>query len=233
MKKILTAALLLFAATMAQAKTLIVYYSYTNTCKTTAEYLSTKISGADLLAVTPAEILCYDCNNYAIGMQELNDINANPDSESAYPAITTTIDNLADYSAVVIVTPLWWSQMAAPMQTFLFKYGSQMAGKSIFMIVASASSGISGVVSRAKKLIPNGNFVTPSLHIYSSDVRGTSYRTKVDQWLKDTDYQTTGITGLLKPGLLKADITYNLVGQSVDKPRHGIYIRNGVKVAVR
>jgi len=58
--------------------------------------------------------------------------------------------------------------MAAPLQTFLFQYGNRMGGKSIGLIVSSASSGISSVESDAKRLIPEGNFLTPSLWIRSS-----------------------------------------------------------------
>ncbi len=58
--------------------------------------------------------------------------------------------------------------MAAPLQTFLFNHGAEMTGKRIGLIVSSASSGISNVESDAKRLIPNGNFLTPSLWIRSS-----------------------------------------------------------------
>ena len=232
MKKTLILALLLMTAVMSQAKILVVCYSYTNTCKTTVDYLVTKVK-ADVVTVTPSESLCYECNNYAIGMQELNAINANPTLESSYPSINTTISNLADYTDIVIACPLWWSQMAAPMQTLLFKQGGQMAGKNIFMIVSSASSGIDGVVSRAKELIPGGKFITPSLHIYSSDVSGTTYSNKVDQWLSDTSFDTvTAITDV------KADVSacapyYNLQGACVSNPQKGIYIQAGKKVVVK
>ena len=64
--------------------------------------------------------------------------------------------------------PLWWSNIAAPLQTFLFNYGSRMAGKQIGLIVSSASSGISGVEADARRLIPDGRFLSPSLWIRSS-----------------------------------------------------------------
>lgn len=233
-KTLLLLAALLMAAAMSQAKTLVVCYSYTNTCKTTVDYLVTKIK-ADVVTVTPSESLCYECNNYAIGMQELNAINANPGQESSYPSINTSISNLADYTDIVIATPLWWSQMAAPMQTLLFKQGKEMAGKNIFMIVASASSGISGVVSRAKELIPGGKFIEPSLHIYSSDVSGTSYQTKVDQWLRDTNFETvTAISDVRADAAAIDEAYYTLQGARVSNPQPGsICIKAGKKVVVK
>ena len=69
---------------------------------------------------------------------------------------------------VMVAAPLWWSNMAAPMQTFLLHNGAKMAGKKIGLIVSSASSGISGVETDAHRLIPDGDFVTPSLWMRSS-----------------------------------------------------------------
>lgn len=75
---------------------------------------------------------------------------------------------MSDYQNIIIVTPLWWSQMAALMQTFLFNCGSQMAGKNIGLIVSSASSGISGVEADCKRLVPEGNYYSKSLWICGS-----------------------------------------------------------------
>ena len=76
--------------------------------------------------------------------------------------------------------------MAAPFQTFLFHYGPQMAGKSIGVIVSSGSSGISGVVADAKRLIPDGRFLEPNLRILSSQTSNS--RSLIEQWLKDIEY---------------------------------------------
>lgn len=76
--------------------------------------------------------------------------------------------------------------MAAPMQTFLFTYGSQMAGKNIGLIVSSASSGISGVEADARRLIPGGNFLEPSLWIRSSQT--SNCHSMISDWLDDINY---------------------------------------------
>ena len=49
---------------------------------------------------------------------------------------------MGDYDNVIIVAPLWWNNMAAPLQTFLFKYGAEMNGKHIGLIVSSGESSI-------------------------------------------------------------------------------------------
>ena len=112
--------------------------------------------------------LDYEANNYAIGSEQIAAIRANPDDAASYPAIDPVEVDFSSYNTIVVGAPLWWSNMAAPLQTFLFNYGSRMAGKQIGLIVSSASSGIGGVEADARRLIPDGRFLSPSLWIRSS-----------------------------------------------------------------
>ena len=101
------------------AKTLVVYYSYTNKCHEIVTTLISQIE-ADVVRIEPAEKgLKYEANGYALGTQLLNAIKANPNDASSYPAIDPVNVNLSDYQNIIIVTPLWWNQMAAIMQTYL------------------------------------------------------------------------------------------------------------------
>ena len=164
-------------------KTLIVYYSYTNNVHSIINDLQTQIE-ADVVRVEPTEKgIDYAANNYAIGSALIQAIRDNPNDANSYPSIETTIDNLSDYDRIIIGAPLWWSNMAAPLQTFLFQYGSQMEGKNIGLIVSSASSGINGVESDAKRLIPSGNFLTPSLWIRSSQT--SNCHSMIADWLNE------------------------------------------------
>lgn len=165
------------------SKTLIVYYSFTNNVNTIVNDLRTQIE-ADVLRVEPTEEgLDYVANNYAIGSALISAIRNNPDDAASYPAIKTTIDNLADYDRIIVAAPLWWSNMAAPLQTFLFNYGDEMASKHIGLIVSSSSSGISGVEADAKRLIPSGNFLEPSLWIRSSQT--SNCHSMIANWLDE------------------------------------------------
>ncbi len=167
-------------------KTLIVYYSYTNHTEQIVADLRTLIN-ADVIEVEPVDkSLQYEANNYAIGTEQLNKIKNNPDDESSYPAIDPVAVDMSKYTTIIIATPLWWSQMASNMQTFLFKYGKEMAGKNIGLIVSSASSGISGVEADAKRLVPGGKFYTKSLWINAS--KHSQRKALVEQWLKDVGY---------------------------------------------
>ena len=159
---------------VSQGRTLIAYYSYTGNVKAIVNELTTMID-ADVVEVQPAEEgLQYEANNYAIGSALISAIRENPDDPASYPAIKPTRIDYSQYDNIIVAAPLWWSQMAALMQTFLFENGHQMAGKNIALIVSSASSGISSVIADAKRLIPSGNFADQALWINNSNRSNTS-----------------------------------------------------------
>ena len=208
-------------------KTLIVYYSYTNNTEQIVDDLKTMIN-ADVIEVEPAnKNLDYAANNYAIGTEQLNKIKNNPNDESSYPAIDPVIVDMSKYNTVIIATPLWWSQMASNMQTLLFKYGDEMAGKNIGLIVSSHSSGISSVEADAKRLVPNGKFYAKSLWINAS--KHSQRKALLEQWLKDVDFNTTGVASI-SANQTKSNSIYALNGQKLaEVPAKGMYIEDGVK----
>jgi len=173
-------------------KTLVVYYSYTGNCRAIVNTLTTQMQ-ADVLEIQPAEKgLKYEANGYALGTQLLNAIKANPNDISSYPAIDPVETSLSDYENIIIVTPLWWSQMAAIMQTYLFQSASEMAGKHVAMIVSSHSSGISGVVSDARRLLPEVTWIGDALWINASN--HSKRASLIESWLKTLNFaegQTT------------------------------------------
>lgn len=171
-----------------QAKTLVVYYSFTNHCRTIAQDLQTQLGDADIVEVQPAEEgLDYAANGYAIGSALISAIRNHPGDASSYPAIKEVGADLGLYDDYVVVTPLWWGNMAAPMQTFLFQNGGKMAGKRVGLIVSSASTSIGGVEVDARRLVPGGEFVK-SLWIRSSQT--SSCHTMIGGWMAETGMGT-------------------------------------------
>ena len=161
------------------SETLVLFYSYTGNCKTLAASLA-GYAEADVQEIEPAEEgLKYDANNYAIGSSLIAAIREKPNDASSYPAIKPVSRNVADYETIVIVTPLWWSNMAAIMQSYLFNEGSKMKGKKVGLIVSSASSGISSVVADAKRLVPDVQWMGEALWI------NTSNRSRSDELVKE------------------------------------------------
>ena len=190
MKKLLLLTFLLCGMSIGlSAKTLVVYYSYTNKCHEIVTTLTDQIQ-ADVMRIEPAEKgLKYEANNYELGTQLLNAINAAPNDAASYPAIDpVSITDLTPYQTIIIVTPLWWSKMAAIMQTYLFNYGAQMAGKNVGLIVSSHSSGISGVVADWKRLVPDANYMSENLWI--NNANHSNRTTMVQNWLVNTGQLT-------------------------------------------
>ena len=189
MKRILffLAAVCLSAA--ASSKTLVAYYSYTGDCEAIVTELTKQIS-ADVVEIQPAEKgLKYEANNYALGTQLLNAIKAAPNDAASYPAIDPVNVSLGEYSTVIIVTPLWWSQMAAIMQSYLFQVGDRLAGKKLGLIVSSASSGISGVVADCKRLVPDAQYLSENLWINNSNRANTA--ALVAEWVENNGLNQT------------------------------------------
>ena len=173
-------------------KTLVVYYSFTNNVRTIVGELSKQIS-ADMVEVQPAEEgLDYAANNYAIGSSLIAAIRNNPDDAASYPAIKPTDVDVSQYDNIIVATPLWWSQMAAPMQTFLFQNGTKMAGKHVALIVSSHSSGISSVVADAQRLVPDATWTGDALWINNSN--RSQKATLLTEWLAKQNFQTTSET---------------------------------------
>lgn len=227
MKKYILAMAIMLTAVAAQAKTLIVYYSYTNNVERIVTELRNQIE-ADAVEIEPAEKgLNYAANNYAIGSAQIAAIRNNPNDVASYPAIDPVSVDLSQYSTIIIGAPLWWSNMAAPLQTFLFQHGAEMSGKNIGLIVSSASSGISGVESDAKRLIPDGKFLTPSLWIRSSQTSNAP--ALISEWLKAIEYENlAGIESVASDYATDKDMAiYNLSGQRIAGPENlpkGVYI---------
>lgn len=192
MKRQLLTLAVMASAIAVHAKTLVVYYSYTNNVHSVVTELTKQID-ADVVRVEPAEKgLDYAANNYAIGSAQIQAIRDNPDDAASYPAIDPVDVDLSDYDCVIIGAPLWWSQMAAPLQSYLFQNGEAMSGKKIGLIVSSASSGISGVEEDARRLIPGGDFLSPSLWIRSAETSKSAALVK--NWLIDIDYESLAQT---------------------------------------
>ena len=168
--------------TTSPGKILIAYYSYTGHSREIVTAITNNLK-ADVLEIKAAnENVDYNANNYKAGSDLINTINANPDKASSYPGIKAVDKKAEDYDTIIIVTPLWHSRMAAITQAYLFQEGAKMKGKNIGLVVSSHSSGISGVESDAKRLIPEGKFYSSSLWINNANHSKRSDLVK--DWLK-------------------------------------------------
>ena len=230
MKKLFFVLMAVLSVMTGSAKTLVVYYSFTNNVHTIATDLQTQ-TDADVVRIEPAEEgLDYAANNYAIGSALISAIRNNPNDASSYPDIKPVDVNLGDYDMVIVATPLWWSNMAAPMQTFLFHNGAQMAGKKIGLIVSSASSGISSVEADAHRLIPDGDFLAPSLWIRSSQT--SSCHSMIQNWLEQIDYNgiASGVASATADAVAKVSIASDVIRIDGEFDSLALYDLSGRKI---
>lgn len=121
--------------TVSADKVLVVYFSCTGNTQRVAENIA-DILGADIYEIVPEEP--YTSADIDSGtssgraFQEQND--------DARPAISGSVENMADYDVIFMGYPIWWGDAPKIMCTFLESY--DFSGKTIIPFCTSGSSGI-------------------------------------------------------------------------------------------
>ncbi|MGN0728018.1 flavodoxin [Treponema sp.] len=131
MKKLLSTILLggLFMANAA-AKTLVVYYSYSDTGNTRriAQEIQKK-TGADIAEIEP--VVPYSDNYDEVVDKAKRDV-----ARNFKPEIKPLKVSLSDYDTIIIGTPTWWYKMASPVLTFMSS--SDFSGKKVALFCTHA-----------------------------------------------------------------------------------------------
>ncbi len=158
----------------AGGKTLVAYFSATNTTRPLAE-LAADILGADLYEIVP-EVpytdadLAYYTNGRAD--QEQNDPSVRPD-------ISGSVENMADYNVIFLGYPIWHGQAPRIISTFLESY--DLTGKTIVPFCTSHSSGIGSSDTNLHSLASGANWLAGRRFAGGTD-RGT-----VENWIDGLD----------------------------------------------
>lgn len=109
-------------------KTLIVFYSYSNHTRETAEYMKNIIK-CDIAEIIPVK-------QYTAIYQKLVDSTENNREEKKTPEIRKLETDINDYDRIIIGTPVWWYTMAEPIRTFLNE--NNLKGKQIMLFATNA-----------------------------------------------------------------------------------------------
>ncbi len=127
-------------------KTLIAYFSATNTTEGIANHLDA-ILDADLYEIVPETPYTSDDLNYndpnSRSSQEMDD----PD---ARPAISGGVDNMEQYDVIFLGYPIWWGEAPRIVNTFLESY--DLSGKTIAPFCTSASSPLGSSAKNLQEL---------------------------------------------------------------------------------
>ena len=118
------------------AKALVAFFSASGVTKKLASNLADAI-GAELFEIVPEkpytdEDLNWQNSNSRSSV-EMND-------RACRPAITSKVENMAQYSVVFIGFPVWWYREPSIIDTFAESY--DLSGKTIVPFATSGSSGI-------------------------------------------------------------------------------------------
>ena len=119
-------------------KKLVAYFSATGTTESLARALATA-AGADLVEILPvAPYSSADLDWTDRGSRSTLEMK----DASVRPAISTHVDNMADYDTIFLGFPIWWGEAPRVCQTFLEDY--DLAGKTVVPFATSGGSAIGG-----------------------------------------------------------------------------------------
>ena len=165
------------------SKTLVIYFSRSGNTRKVAEAIMAQ-TGADTLRVVPSN----DYSGYDTAIRLAKSEISAIDGSGEYPEVKTVVKDFSAYDFIFICTPLWWSRMSTPMQSFLHKHSGKLAGKKLALAVTSASSSISSVVSDWKRLCPGSTLTEDALWVTNSQTLEAG--TKVASWLSSIGYSS-------------------------------------------
>ncbi len=152
-------------------KILVAYFSYTGNTKLLAQYAA-ELLGADLAEIVPAQPYTADDTNYnspdCRARTEYND-------PASRPAISGTIENMAQYDTVLIAHPIWYGDAPRIMDTFMESY--DFSGKTLTTFCTSAQSPLGSSAENLKK------FATSATWLESRRFEIGSSKEQVSEWL--------------------------------------------------
>ncbi len=158
----------------AGGKTLVAYFSATNTTRPLAEYAADILS-ADLYEIVPEDPytdadLAYYTNGRAD--REQND-------PAARPGISGSVANMADYDVIFLGYPIWHGQAPRIISTFLESY--DLTGKTIVPFCTSHSSGIGSSDTNLHSLASSANWLA------GRRFAGGTTRSAMEDWISGLD----------------------------------------------
>lgn len=160
---------------------LIVSFSRSGNTRSVATEIRNQLDGT-LIEVIPTTSYPPDYDaTLSRARQEIDAI----DNNGTYPSIQTTVESFDDYNVIFICTPLWYTRMSVPMQSFLHSHSAKLTGKRLALAVTSSSSGISSVVADARRLCSGSTFIGDALWVRASQSGNAHYM--VSEWLNTLD----------------------------------------------
>lgn len=160
------------ASTGASGKGLVVFYSWSGNTRGIARQIAAQ-TGFDIVELELEEPYSSDYNTVLDEAQR-------DQSVQARPALRTRIDDMAEYSTVLVGYPNWWASIPMPIATLLESY--DFSGKTILPFCSNGGGGLGQSVSAISKLAPDST-IGSGLSIYYSG--GSEMPDRVSAWLNE------------------------------------------------
>ena len=157
------------------SKTLVAYFSASGVTKRVAENLA-KVAGADLFEIVPEQAYTSADLNWqnkqSRSSVEMNDRNSRP-------AISSNVDDMAQYSHVFVGFPVWWYREPSIIDTFMESY--DWDGITVIPFCTSGGSGL-GDAGKNMQALGNGAKVIDGKRL-SGNASESDLKAWVDQVL--------------------------------------------------
>lgn len=156
---------------------LVIYASRSGNTERAAKLIQTTLD-CDLLEIEPETPYESDYN----AMLERARVELASIRQGNYPPVRTEVNSLENYDIIFIGYPIWFGEMATPMQSFLHAQASKLAGKRIAVFATSGSSSIATSVEEARTLCSETILTDPALLLTSSDL--SEMDSLIPEWLQ-------------------------------------------------
>lgn len=134
-------------------KMIICYFSASGTTKTAAEKLSS-ITNSNLFEIEPVD----EYSEKDLDWQDKNSRSSIEMSDvTSRPEMKDKLENIEDYTKVLIGYPIWWDLAPRIINTFIEH--TNLNNKKVYLFATSGGSGIEGSVTDLRRTYPNINFV--------------------------------------------------------------------------
>ena len=187
MKQLLTlAAALLLAVSCSQSKapkTLVLYYSQTNTTKVVAEEIANAL-GADIEAILP--VVPYDGDMGAVAARTAKDA-----AEGKLPELKPFTVNVEDYDVIFLGYPIWMGTFAPPVEAALKTLN--LDGKKVVPFCTFGSGGLDTSTNDLKAKLPNTE-ILPGYGVRAARIDAA--KAEVDYFLKANGFLAGEVTPL-------------------------------------
>jgi flavodoxin len=156
---------------------LVVFFSYTGNTRTVANYIH-QMLGGDIFELVPE-------NPYTKSWPELIGIARNELVNKYLPPLKEDLTNATLYDMIFIGSPIWWAEMASPVQTFLSK--NNIEGKTIYPFCAHRGGGPNEFPKQIRESQP-GSYVMKEFDIAHDEM--ATAEAKVAVWLQSHGLKT-------------------------------------------